>query len=223
MTSRRGLLRWLAAAALCLGIVFTLDRLHWVAMMFVLLAAVAVSRKPAAFLLLCAVAAAALLLPPVRARLAEASDPALLMTGRDVLWRGAALLLPRHPVVGFGPRTFTEIFPLLDQLPIRGVGSWHNDYLQVYMESGLLGLVPLLWVIGATYRSAWRVLRSGSVTGDARSLVVSLLLALTTVFLFGGMRDTLVGIEFRVLLGLFALLVSAPERRGVGDRQGPAP
>ncbi len=210
--------RSFGSLVLCLGIICTLDRLHWVAMTLVLLGAGLLTRRRMSFILLCAVGAAFVLLPQVRFRVVQASDSGALLTGRDVLWRGASMLLSSHPIVGFGPRTFTEIFPLPDLLPIRGVGSWHNDYLQVYMESGLLALVPLLWLIAATYRQGWRLLHSAAVPEEVRTLALALLAALSVTFLFGGMRDTLVGIEFRVLLGLFALLASS-----IGSGGNPVP
>ena len=115
------------------------------------------------------------------------------------------MLLDKHPLFGFGPRTFEQIFPLFDVMPVRGVGSWHNDYLQVYMESGLVGLSAMLWLVVAVYRQAWRFLRCQPSDPD-RHLVLGLLFALTVVFLVGGVLDTLVGILFRVLLAMFAIV-----------------
>ena len=113
-----------------------------------------------------------------------------------------------HPVVGFGPRTFTEIFPLFSEMRVRGVGCWHNDYLQVYMESGLLGLSALFWLIGAVYVHSWNVIRVSY--PRQRAMVIALLSAVTMMLFIGGMLDLLNGILFRVLLGLLALHLRFP-------------
>jgi O-antigen ligase len=132
-------------------------------------------------------------------------------SGREVIWAGAYQLIMEHPVVGFGPRSFVSIFPLFDKMPVRGVGSWHNDYLQVYLDSGLITLLPLLWLLVATYYYSWRMLPSLSI--GERRLALSMLVSLSAVFLFGGILDTHVGIVFRILLAFLALLMSK-HRRG---------
>jgi O-antigen ligase len=199
---------WIIVTVICLGITFTYDRLHWFGMGLVILFGGLIFRRR--FLVVSVIAAACViwLSPPVQVRLAQTFHLNEYASGHDVLWRGAWQLIGNHPLTGFGPRTFTEIFPLFDQLPIRGVGSWHNDYLQVYMESGLLGLLPLLWCIGTVYFAGARWLRSGEGDPERRTFLVALLLSLTVVFLLGGIIDTHVGIIFRVILALFALQVS---------------
>lgn len=74
------------------------------------------------------------------------SQPAT-MSQRDVLWKSAFQLADEHPLIGFGPRTFEKIFPNRDQLSDKGVGGWHNDYLTVYLESGIVGLMVFLLLI----------------------------------------------------------------------------
>jgi O-antigen ligase len=204
--------RWLIPLILCLGILSTFDRLHLVAMLGIILLAGLLSRKRAyiiAFVfavILCQVALS------VRFQIGEIGDFHTLMNGRDVLWKGAAMLITRHPLVGFGPRTFNEIFPLFEAMPVRGVGSWHNDFLQVYMESGLLGLAALFWLIIAAGQWGWRMLRSPSLPPRERWMFVSLLTSFGVLLVVGGLFDTLVGITFRVFLGLFALLLHPGER-----------
>ncbi len=77
-------------------------------------------------------------------------NPAAL-SDRDILYSAAKVLVFEHPVLGFGPRTFHEVFPYRDQLTDKGVGSWHNDFIQVYFESGLLGLLSFLMIIFAVW------------------------------------------------------------------------
>ncbi|MBZ0198352.1 MAG: hypothetical protein K8H86_00675 [Ignavibacteriaceae bacterium] len=69
------------------------------------------------------------------------------LSDRDILYNAAKYLSLKRPVLGFGPRTFHDIFPYRNQLTDKGVGSWHNDFIQVYFESGLLGLLSFLLII----------------------------------------------------------------------------
>ncbi len=74
------------------------------------------------------------------------SNPATL-SDRNVLWGTAYRLAGEHPVIGFGPRTFNSVFTHRDQLGDKEVGSWHNDYITVYIESGAAGLIAFLLFI----------------------------------------------------------------------------
>jgi len=212
--------QWLAVLAMCVGIVFTYDRIHWTAMALTLVVALVFSRKRMPVIVLCCALLLSLSLPSLRLRVEELVNIGEVTSGRDVLWRGALLLIKEHPLVGFGPRSFGSIFPLFAEMPVRGVGSWHNDYLQVYLDSGLIGLLPLLWLVVATYIHGWRSMRSSAMPPQTRRVIVSLLLSMSVVFLVGGVLDTLVGILFRILLGLFALLVSPPDSPLQASREG---
>ena len=66
------------------------------------------------------------------------------LSDRDVLYKGAEELIREHPLLGYGTRTFKEIFPLKDKLEDKGIGGWHNELLQVYFESGFAGLSAYL-------------------------------------------------------------------------------
>lgn len=207
-TARLKNMSLLSAAIICLGITLTLDRLHWAGMALTLLVAGLFFQRRVLFLSLGGAAAVVLAFPQVLARFDTILHLGHNMAGHDIIWRGALKLIDQHPIIGFGPRTFQQIFPLFREMWVPGVSSWHNDYLQVYMESGLIGLFPLLWVVGSVYYQAWRSLRSQTLPPEERYFLIALVLSMTVVFLIGGMLDTLVGITFRVLLALFALLVS---------------
>ena len=74
------------------------------------------------------------------------SQPAT-MSDRDILWKSAFELSSQNPLLGFGPRTFDRIFPSRDLLLDKGVGGWHNDYITIYLESGVLGLMAFLLLL----------------------------------------------------------------------------
>ncbi|HTX98455.1 MAG TPA: O-antigen ligase family protein [Bacteroidota bacterium] len=208
LTRKSRLIRWTQVLIICMGIVLTLDRLHWVAMAAIIVVAGVMSHRRLLVVALAVSVFLVMLFPSVHLRLQHLYHLGSFMTGRDVLWKGAAMLLDRHPLVGFGPRTFQEIFPLFSEMPIRGVGSWHNDYLQVYMESGLLGLVPLLWLLASSIKQGWRAFRRTDPHWDTHRAIVAVGISLGVIAIAGGMLDTIIGIPFRILLGVFAQLTA---------------
>ena len=66
---------------------------------------------------------------------------------RNIIWKGAPELMLKHPFLGFGPRTFREISPNINEFKDKGIAGWHNDFLQVYFESGIVGLISFLYII----------------------------------------------------------------------------
>ncbi len=195
---------WLQLFLICLGIILTFDRLQWVAMAATIVIAGIFSHRRLLLVSLVAAVLVILISPAVQLRFLQFLHISDFMTGRDVLWRGAGMLWDKHPIVGFGPRTFHEIFPLFDAMPIRGVGSWHNDYLQVYMESGLLGLLPQFWLVGAVIVYGWRGVRASRSSEEQYRFTLAAYFTVLMSFMIGGMLDTIVGIPLRILLGVFA-------------------
>ena len=82
-----------------------------------------------------------LFLRTIRSRLQTFSHLLSYTTGRLDIWHGARTLLFKRPILGFGPRTYPVISPVL-----KDRGTWHSDYLQTYMDSGILGLVSYLFL-----------------------------------------------------------------------------
>jgi O-antigen ligase len=196
------------AAVVGIGIVATYNRLHWLAAGGSLILAGLLRERR---ILLVALPLALVLFfafPGLTERIQQAIDPSSRLSGRDVLWRGAAMIAADRPVLGFGPRTFPVVFPLFEEMSDRNVGSWHNDYLQVYMESGLLGLGSLLWLLWRGVAPAIKLMRLQA-EGAERSLLLALLSSLAFFVIFGGMFDTLIGLFFKLLLGATAVLVSS--------------
>jgi hypothetical protein len=76
------------------------------------------------------------------------SNPSLL-SDRDILIKGAedVFLKFKNPLLGYGPRSFHLIFPYLNELSDQRISSWHNDFIQLYFESGFLGLLSLCLLI----------------------------------------------------------------------------
>jgi O-antigen ligase len=70
------------------------------------------------------------------------SKSADVSTGRIELWKIAYEHILDHPILGNGLGSFKSIVTAqeISGLPDKGVGDWHNQYIQLYMESGLVGI-----------------------------------------------------------------------------------
>jgi O-antigen ligase len=191
------------------GILFTFNRLHWAAMA-ILFAAVGALKERLLLVVFVVAAGTFIVLSPSGAqRFSDLLNVVSRSSDRDVIWRGALMIGDQHPVFGYGPRTFDAIFPLKSELTDKGVGSWHNDYVQVYMESGAVGLLALLGLLGATFTFGILALRSASLPPHLRELLAALLVALAVIAAVGGMLDVLNSLLFRIFLALVALIASA--------------
>ncbi|MEX0603050.1 MAG: O-antigen ligase family protein, partial [Bacteroidota bacterium] len=160
---------------------------------------------------------ASLLIPGVTERLSQLGNFGSHLTGRDVIWRGAMDLMTERPVTGFGLKTFPVIFPYFNLLEDKGVGTWHNDIIQVYLESGLIGLATFGWLIVAAYRFGIQAIRRHRADEFSKTLSQSLLIIIST-FLLGGLvggfiTDPLSSLVFRQCLGFLALLSIVPATR----------
>jgi O-antigen ligase len=92
---------------------------------------------------------------------ARMEQPASL-SDRDVLLNGTKDLFLefKTPLIGYGPRTFKDIFPYKNMLTDKGIGSWHNDLIQIYFESGILGLASFLTIIIFSYSYLIRLVKN---------------------------------------------------------------
>lgn len=71
---------------------------------------------------------------------------------RMAIWLGAAGLVGSHPWLGSGVGTFAAVYP---QALIRPAGQYayslidhaHNDYLEMAVEVGFVGLLAFLWIV----------------------------------------------------------------------------
>ncbi len=203
---------------LCIGLVFTLNRAHWgIVAGMILLAGIHRERKLLIGAVVAGIAVVAIF-PSVAVRLYETIHFASNLSGRDVIWRGARMIMFDHPLFGFGPGTFREIFPLLGELEDKQVGGWHNDFLRVYMEGGLISLAALFWLLVAAVRTVIRgIRRSGSESAD-RPRILALSAGLTAIMLSSLLGSGFLDITIIMLTSLLlAMLMHA-----TGSITGPA-
>ncbi len=102
-----------------------------------------------------------LLVPPVRAKFQTLTDPLQHTSDRLTLWKNAASRAGEHPLLGFGPETFPVVFTDVAHLDDKFVGGWHNDTIQLYIESGTLGLIAWYTIVVIFIWHSARAVRRG--------------------------------------------------------------
>jgi len=86
---------------------------------------------------------------------------------RVYLWRQGLALLARRPLTGYGPDNLVLVFSQQwDETRARFWGSMprtidraHNEFLDLGLSIGIVGLLAYGWVVGAALKSAVRALR----------------------------------------------------------------
>jgi O-antigen ligase len=123
------------------------------------------------------------------------------LSDRDVIWKGASELMLKHTFLGFGPRTFQQIFPYTNEFSDKGIGGWHNDFLQVYFESGIAGLMAFLFLI-------FLIIYNGNISFKLNNICnpgifLSLIGLILSAFTAGFITSVVLSIVFVFLLTIF--------------------
>ncbi len=128
--------------------------------------------------------------------------PASAGADRFIIWRQAWAMLLADPWTGAGIGTFWLHWPRW-RSPLDASGGFfaHNDYLQLWIEAGLPGLLLLLAVMGATLRAAATVMGRG--TGAARAEAAALAAGLGATALHGFFNFNLYQLPILMVAGLF--------------------
>ncbi len=138
-------------------------------------------------------------------------------TGRFPVWMRVFPLAGQFPIWGTGYGTVELTEPLTRQLTEGGVGDddivWQhveNEYLEILLEGGVIGLALSLLCVGLVYRLGYRAMQSHKRSG----LVLGALFGFTTVVIHS------IG-DFGVHIPAIALLatVVCAQLAGLGSRE----
>jgi hypothetical protein len=99
-----------------------------------------------------------LLITPARERLANSSRDFFIHGGRNVIWSIGSELIPRYPLgIGYSNSSFLQKFST--QIPPE-LKHFHNNVLNLFVETGILGLCTFyLWILTilrAAFSKAYR-------------------------------------------------------------------
>ena len=73
---------------------------------------------------------------------------------RLAFFKDGLQMFGRKPILGWGLGTFTTVYPHYRSFYTNlFVNAAHNDYLQVLVETGLIGFAAVVWLIVAVYRT----------------------------------------------------------------------
>ena len=157
-----------------------------------------------------------------RKEITERVENPTTLSDRNIIMKGAEELAFTHPVLGFGPRTFHNIFPYKNELADKGIGSWHNDFVQVYFESGLLGLLSFLAIIAAAIYYGLKIIRSKQNNEEEKIFTLGILLSVTALILSaitaGFIDSPVLSIEFAFFLSLFSLVLFSNSGKFFGKK-----
>ncbi len=105
------------------------------------------------------------------------------LSDRDIIWQGAKEISLNHPLLGYGPRTFHEVFPFKERFADKGIGGWHNDFLQIYFESGIAGVISFIVLLFVIIKNSFNQLKNKKTDAELKSLSASVLAAVAALLL----------------------------------------
>jgi O-antigen ligase len=188
-------LSYIVIALLAMGLIVAKSRAQWIAVVPVVLV---VGLRREWWLLAITGGLFGILLLSVRSlrqRFATLLHPATATPERLLIWRGAREVLFKRPLRGFGPGTYRIVSPYL-----KDKGSWHCDYLQAYLGSGIFGFLSYLYLSFMLFRCSIRMVRIST----RRSLGWAFLLTFIAVYIVGFFSDH---IQEPVITPLFFSLI----------------
>jgi O-antigen ligase len=133
------------------------------------------------------------------------------MSDRDILWGNAKDLILKfeYPLFGYGPRTFDKVFTERDKLQDVKIGSWHNDYIQLYLESGILGLLSFLILIGYALFAALKCFLQRRIRKSQKALLIGAVISMISLLLAALTSGFINSPVIAVVFGFFLALISS--------------
>lgn len=139
------------------------------------------------------------------------------LNGRGPVWDYALLLWHRQPLTGYGFRTGDVLFEANRALTdVEHHTVAHSSYLQMLLELGVLGMVPLAILIFAAIKIITKTRAHGLERALAACIVAGLLIGLAESSMFG------IGQPFAWVLWIAAAAASAQAGAGTPNRDEPS-
>ncbi len=200
-------LRLTGLLILAAGLLLTFSRACWLAVAIVL-AWFTIRVKSGLFALLIVGGIVIVMAVPYgRTRVIESFSVTDWSSGRVELWSIAFTKAGEHPIIGNGIGSFDAIITsdIRTGLPDSGVGDWHNQAIQLFMENGIIGLALFFWLIVELFVGCIQMRKRTDDIDFPR--VASGGIALLTGFIIFSMFDTIldspmINISFFLLVGM---------------------
>ena len=127
-------------------------------------------------------------------------DNPIGFSDRDILYKGAHEIMFSHPLLGFGPRTFINIFPLFNEIRDKGIGGWHNEFLQLYFDSGIIGLLAFIFLITVIYYVGIKLLKLRKNSDIILGLLLAVSSFVLSAFTSGFITSSVLSILFVLII-----------------------
>lgn len=209
-------LHWGLLVVLFTALLLTFNRTHIVITVGLVSCYAVIREKRLVLGILLVVLVALVVSPKLLDRLLTLASPIANSSDRSVLWSDAWSRMLAHPFLGYGPRTFRNVFAGFDMVGDKLVGGWHNDYLQIPLESGFGALLFFLWIMTGSLYYCFRHKPWQSRSWEARiSLGVGgMLIAFYASSFFGASaQDVITSQLFKFALAVSALLPTLQHER----------
>lgn len=144
-----------------------------------------------------------LLLGELGERLASLVDPVDAASPRLLIWRGAWDMVRDYPWWGIGLGTYYLAWPPYRDPSDQTLGFYvHNDYLQIWIETGLPGVLLLVSVLLGTLFMVARYLRQRQLDRDQRTETIALCSGLFAIAAHSFLDFNLYTLSISLLVGL---------------------
>jgi O-antigen ligase len=141
------LLTSLAIPLVTAALILNLKRGPWLGVLVATFLLLWFYRKKWLLLLLAAITVSFLMVPDVKNRLAASEEHFFIAGGRSAIWQIGFDLAPRYPL-GIGFENSGVLRNYSDEVPPE-LTHFHNNFLNILVETGLFGLLCYLWWVAA--------------------------------------------------------------------------
>ncbi|HRI85087.1 MAG TPA: O-antigen ligase family protein [Ignavibacteria bacterium] len=200
---------YLSFLVIIAGIICTLNRMHWVIMVLLTVISFIINKdKILISVFLLSVILSILIVPDVMNRFNLLINLMSNTSDRNIIYQAALDMIFNRPVFGHGLATFKEIFPAFDKVGDGAINSWHNDFIQVYMESGIVGLISYIFLIISIFKTGFISIKRFKNNQFYKFLSLGILIGTTVIMITGGFFEPITSIIVFLLLGILALILS---------------
>ncbi len=151
-------------AMLCLTLLLTFSRGGWLGLLVGLLVFALLKDRRMLILILIALLAGAAMLPEVfLQRLSTIGSPRDTSNAyRFRVWQESLGIIEEFPLtgVGLGHEAFMRIYPLFMLDREKSPFHTHNAYLQILVETGIIGLLVFFWLLGSYFKRGFKAVAS---------------------------------------------------------------
>lgn len=122
---------------------------------------------------------------------------------RFVIWQKAWQVFKQYPLIGIGPGTFQDYFPLY---PKWGVPQPHNLFLAFLLQTGIIGFIGFIWLILYFFKNSIKLF-----TTQYSLLIITIM----SYILIHGLVDTTywkndLSMVFWLMIGIMAVIKKEP-------------